>query len=307
MKSFHVKVKDENKDRLDSFLAENLEETSRSYAKKIIDNKLVFVNNQLVKPSYIVKKGDIIEVKIPETKNIKAVPENIPIEIIYQDKDIVIINKAQGMVVHPGVDNTSGTLVNGLLYHIETLSDINKDIRPGIVHRIDKDTSGILVVAKNNKAHKCLSSQFKTRKVKRVYLALVHGIIDEDKGKIKAAIGRNKNNRMKMDIKDDNGRDAISYFKVLHRFNKYTLVEVSLETGRTHQIRVHMKHINHPVVGDPLYSDRRNNFGLKKQMLHAYKLGFIHPSKRKYVEFTAKPPNHFSELIDKLQTLNHSS
>ncbi|HZK33231.1 MAG TPA: RluA family pseudouridine synthase [Tissierellaceae bacterium] len=305
MNTFHIKVKDDNKERLDSFVAENLEKVSRSYVKKIIGEKLVFVNGKLMKPSYIVKKGDLIEINIPEVKKIKAIPENIPLDVIYEDKDIVIVNKPQGMVVHPGVDNTSGTLVNSLLYHIETLSDINKDIRPGIVHRIDKDTSGILVVAKNNKTHKFLSSQFKTRKVKRVYLVLVHGIVEKDKGKIEAAIGRNKNNRMKMNIKDDNGRDAISYFKVLHRFNKYTLLEVSLETGRTHQIRVHMKHLKHPVVGDPLYSDKKNNFSLKKQMLHAYKLGFIHPSKKEYVEFTANPPNYFSKIIDKLKRINN--
>lgn len=300
MNTFYIKVKDENQERLDSYVAEKLEKVSRSYIKKLIDDKLVLVNNKFTKSSYIIKIGDLIEVNIPEIKKVIATPEDIPINIIYEDNDFVIVNKPQGMVVHPGVDNNSGTLVNGLLYHIETLSNINNNIRPGIIHRIDKDTSGILVVAKNNKTHKLLSSEFKARRVKRDYLALVHGVVENDKGKIIAAIGRNKTNRLKMSIKDEKGREAISFYKVVNRFDRYTLLEVSLETGRTHQIRVHMEHLNHPVVGDPLYSNRKNEFALDKQMLHAYRLGFIHPSKNEYVEFTADLPNYFTNIIDKL-------
>lgn len=301
MNKFYIKVKKENKNRLDVYIAEELEELSRSSVKKLIDDKLILVNDKWLKASYIVRKEDVIEVNIPKTKKIIATPEDIPIDIIYEDKDIVIVNKAQGMVVHPGVDNNSGTLVNGLLYHIDTLSSINKNIRPGIVHRIDKDTSGILVVAKNNKTYKFLSSEFKARNVKRVYIALVHGVISKDKGIIKAAIGRNKTNRTKMAIKKENGREAISYYKVLDRFDKYTLLEVSLQTGRTHQIRVHMEYLNHPVVGDPLYSNIKNKLGIDKQMLHAYKLGFVHPSKNEYVEFKADLPIYFTNLVNKLR------
>lgn len=301
MNTFHIKVEDDKGERLDKFISKNLAKVSRSHIKKLIDNRSVLVNGKLKKSSYNIKKGDYIEVNIPKKRKIKAVPEDIPIDIIYQDEDIVIVNKPQGMVVHPGVDNDCGTLVNGLLYHIDKLSTINQDIRPGIVHRIDKDTSGILVVAKNNKTHKFLSSQLKSRKVNRVYLTLVHGIVENDKGIINAAIGRNKINRIKMTVKETNGRTAISHYKVLYRFHKYTLVEVSLETGRTHQIRVHMAHLNHPVVGDPIYSNRENKFNIDKQMLHAYKLGFIHPSKNKYIEFTAELPNYFLAILDKLR------
>lgn len=300
MKSFNIKVEDGYQERLDSFIARNLKKFSRSYIKKLIDDKLVLVNGKLMKSSYNVKEGDLIEINIPETKKIKAAPEDIPIDIIYEDEDIVVVDKPQGMVVHPGVNNYSGTLVNGLLYHIESLSTINKDIRPGIVHRIDKDTSGILVVAKNNKAHRFLSSALKERRVERVYIALVHGIVEKDNGIINVVIGRNKTNRTKMAVKDGSGRESISCYKVLHRYDQYSLLEVSLETGRTHQIRVHMEYLNHPIVGDPLYSSRKNNFGVDKQMLHAYKLGFIHPSKNEYVEFTAELPVYFSNIIDEL-------
>lgn len=301
MKIIHIKVESEKEERLDSFIAEKLDKISRSHIKKLIKDELVLVNGKVIKPSYNVEDGDLIEINIPEPKKIKVTPENIPINIIYEDKDIVVVNKAQNMVVHPGFKNHTGTLVNGLLYHIEELSTINKDIRPGIVHRIDKDTSGILVVAKNNKAHRILSSAFKAREVKRVYLALVHGVMDKDSGTIDAPIGRNESNRMKMTVKEKSGRKAVSHYKVLHRFHNYTLVELSLETGRTHQIRVHMFHLNHPIVGDPLYSNRRNEFGIEKQMLHAYKLGFIHPSKREYVEFTADLPSSFSNILNRLR------
>lgn len=305
MNTFYIEVDDED-ERLDSFLAEKIEGFSRSYIKKLINDNLVLVNGKLNKSSYKVIKGDLIKVNIPELKKIKAKPENIPIDIIYEDDDIVIVNKAQNMVIHPGVDNESGTLVNGLLYHIKSLSTINKDIRPGIVHRIDKDTSGALIIAKNNKTHKALSLDLKERQVKRVYLALVHGRIENDNGRIDAPIGRNEKNRMKMTVKYKNSRNAISHYKVVCRFDEYTLVEVKLETGRTHQIRVHMDYLNHPIVGDPVYSNRKNKFGLDKQMLHSYKVGFIHPSKKKYVEFKADLPSYFSNIINQLK-INESS
>ena len=298
--NFRIKVDGDNQERLDSFLASKFEKFSRSYIKKLIDDKFVLVNGKSIKSSYGVRNEDLIEINIPQTQKVKAIAEDIPINIIYEDKDIVLVNKAQGMVVHPGVDNDSGTLVNGLLYYIDTLSSINKDIRPGIVHRIDKDTSGILVVAKNNKAHKSLSSQFKARTVERVYITLVHGIIDKDCGIINAPIGRNKINRRKMSVQYENSKEAISSYMVIERFHKYTLLEVSLKTGRTHQIRVHLDHLNHPIVGEPLYSNRQNNFNLNKQLLHAYKLGFIHPSRDEYVEYKADLPSYFSNVLDKL-------
>lgn len=301
MNTFHIKVEEEKNERLDYFIAKNLEKVSRSYVKKLIKDDLVLVNGIPMKSSYNIKQGDLIEINIPEPESVKATPEDIPVNIIYEDEDILVVNKPQDMVVHPGAGNYSGTLVNGLLYHIESLSTINGDIRPGIVHRLDKDTSGVLIVAKNNKAHEIISLALKNRQVKKVYLALVHGIVKENSGTIDAPIGRHEINRKKMTVRKTNSKEAISHFRVLDRFDKFTLVEVSLETGRTHQIRVHMEHINHPIVGDPVYSRRKNKFGLDKQMLHAHKVGFIHPSKNEYIEFTADLPDYFLNIIDKLK------
>lgn len=288
-------------ERLDSYLAKELDQVSRSFMQKLIKEGLVQVNEKLVKPSYIVEEGDYIKVEFPKPKKLEIIPEDIPLDIIFQDKDIVIINKPQDMVVHPAPGNYSGTLVNGLLFHIDTLSSINGVIRPGIVHRLDKDTSGLLVVAKNDKAHRFLSEELKERKIKRSYISLVHGVLKSDEGTIDAPIGRHPKDRKKMAVTSKNSKEAISHYKVLDRYDNYTLVEVDLKTGRTHQIRVHMAHINYPIVGDPVYSRGKNEFGLDKQMLHAYKLGFIHPSTKEYMEFKADLPLYFKNIIKTLE------
>lgn len=292
---------DDDLERLDAYVAKEIDEVSRSYVQKLIKDGLVYVNDKQVKSSYLVKEGDSIKVELPQPKILEIIPEDLAIDIVYEDKDVVIINKSQNMVVHPAPGNYSGTLVNALLFHIDNLSSINGVIRPGIVHRLDKDTSGMLIVAKNDKAHRILSEELKMRNIKRVYTALVHGVLSNDEGRIDAPIGRHAKDRKKMTVTKNNSKDAITHYKVLDRYNKYTLVEVKLETGRTHQIRVHMAHINHPVVGDPVYSNGKNEFSLDKQMLHATKLGFIHPSSEEYMKFEIDLPEYFNNIIKGLE------
>ncbi|HEY8361953.1 MAG TPA: RluA family pseudouridine synthase [Tissierellaceae bacterium] len=298
MNIIEIYVDEDDGERLDSFLAKELNEVSRTYVQKLIKEGLVKVNNKNIKPSYIVEEGDHIIVDFPEPKKLEILPEDIPLDIVYQDSDIVVINKPQDLVVHPAPGNYSGTLVNGLLFHIDSLSSINGIIRPGIVHRLDKDTSGLMVVAKNDSAHRFLSEELKGKKVKRNYIALVHGILKDDEGTINAPIGRHPKDRKKMAVTEKNSKNAVTHYKVLDRFDNYTLVELSLETGRTHQIRVHMAYINHPVVGDPVYSQRKNEFGLEKQMLHAYKLAFTHPSTGEYMEFKTDLPPYFTRILN---------
>lgn len=300
MNTVEIYVNEDDDERLDAYLAEELDEVSRSYIQKLIKEKLVSVNEKYMKPSYLVKEGDLIKVNLPQPKKLEIIPENIPIDIVYEDEDIVIVNKPQDMVVHPAPGNYMGTLVNALLYHIDNLSSINGIIRPGIVHRLDKDTSGILIVAKNDIAHRVLSEELKKRNIKRTYITLVHGIWSHDEGTINAPIGRHTNDRKKMTVTQKNSKEAITHYRVLDRYDNYTLLEVNLETGRTHQIRVHMAYINHPVVGDPVYSKGKNEFGLQKQMLHAYKLGFTHPTTKKYMEFQTDLPQYFKEIINSL-------
>ncbi len=294
-------VDEDDNERLDAYLAKELDEISRSYVQKLIKENLVYVNDKHTKASYLVKEGDYIKVNLPQPKKLEVISEDIPIDIVYEDKDIVIINKPQNMVVHPAPGNYTGTLVNGLLFHIDSLSSINGIIRPGIVHRLDKDTSGLLIIAKNDKAHRILSESLKERNIKRVYIALVHGILSNDEGTINAPIGRHGTDRKKMTVTQKNSKEAITHFKVLERYNNYSLVEVNLETGRTHQIRVHMAYINHPVVGDPVYSKGKNEFGLDKQMLHAYKLGFFHPSTGENMEFEIDLPDYFKNILNTLE------
>lgn len=301
MKIISIYVDEDNLERLDTYIAKELEGISRSYIQNLIKKGLVLVNNKTEKSSYLVKNEDHIEVELPEFKEPEILPEDIEIEIVYEDKDLCIINKPQDMVVHPAVGNYSGTLVNALLFHMESLSNINGDIRPGIVHRLDKDTSGLLIVAKNNKTHEILSEKLKERSVKRIYMALVHGVLKDDLGTIDAPIGRHPNDRKKMTVIEKNSKDAKTYYKVLERFNDYTLIEAQLETGRTHQIRVHMAHINHPIVGDPVYSRRKNEFGLDKQMLHAKRLGLSHPTTEDYIEFENDLPEYFKRIIKILE------
>ncbi|MBT1278902.1 RluA family pseudouridine synthase [Thermoanaerobacter sp. CM-CNRG TB177] len=289
---------DEGK-RIDVFLAAELDYT-RSYIKKLIVDGLVFVNGKTVKPSYKVKENDEVVVNIPEAEKIDVLPENIPLDILYEDDDIIVINKPQGMVVHPAPGNYSGTLVNALLYHCKNLSGINGILRPGIVHRLDKDTSGVMVVAKNDKAHISLSNQIKERSVFKKYVAIVEGVIKDEEGKIEAPIGRHPVDRKKMAVIED-GRYALTLYKVLERFKENTLIEAVIKTGRTHQIRVHMAFIGHPVVGDPVYGFKKQKFKLKGQALHSRVLGFIHPTKGVYMEFEAPLPEYFKKLIEILR------
>ncbi|EOD01296.1 Ribosomal large subunit pseudouridine synthase D [Caldisalinibacter kiritimatiensis] len=299
-------VQQQNNVRLDTFLAQELNKVSRSFIQKLIKKNLVEVNDKKVKPKYKVCEGDKIVVKLPAPKKLEVKPEDIPINIVYEDNDVAVVNKPQGMVVHPAPGNYSGTLVNALLYYLENLSSINGVIRPGIVHRIDKDTSGLLMIAKNDNAHIKLSEQLKEHNITRIYYTLVKGNITEDKGTINAPIGRHPVERKRMAVTDKNSKDAITHFQVLERFIDYTLLKVKLETGRTHQIRVHMSYINHPVVGDPVYGSKNNKFNLNGQLLHAKVIGFKHPRTGEYMEFDSELPEHFVKVLNVLRNQKKS-
>ena len=289
--------------RLDSFLAQKFPQYTRSYLKQLISEGNVSLNGQAVKASAKVKGGDEITLHIPELWETAILPEDIPLDIVYQDADIAIVNKAQGMVTHPAVGNYTGTLVNALLYHLKDLSGINGELRPGIVHRLDKDTSGLLVIAKNDDAHRSLSAQIGAKTARRVYLALVYGNIKTDEGIIMTRLGRDPRNRKKMAVVRSGGREAETQYKVLARYDGYTLVECTLKTGRTHQIRVHLKHLGFPVVGDPVYTRRKDKFGLQGQLLHAYKLGLQHPRTKEQMEFSAPLPDYFERVLSSLKKI----
>lgn len=285
----------DNLKRLDVFLTEYTHE-SRNFILKNIKSGNITVNDNIVKGGYSLKTGDIIKIgDLSVDTSIKG--EDIPLDILYEDEDIMVVNKKSGMVVHPGSGNYSHTLVNALMGYTDDLSDEGGSERVGIVHRIDKDTSGILLIAKTNQAHRILSEDFKNKNIKRKYIALVHGVIDNNKGKIVAPIGRSKIDRKKMCVTDENSKKAVTNFTVLERYKNATLLELVLETGRTHQIRVHMEYINHPIVNDPVYGKRKiiNNYG---QMLHAAYLGFNHPITHKFLEFEVKPEKEFYEILD---------
>lgn len=293
----------EEEGRLDKYLSDKLENMTRSYLKKLIsDDKAVLVNGNPAKPNYKLKPGDIIELAVPEPIELEIKAENIPLDIVYEDNDMLVVNKPQGMVVHPAAGNYTGTLVNALLYHCgDSLSGINGEKRPGIVHRIDKDTSGLLLVAKNDNAHQKLSSQIKEHSLTRAYKALVHGNIKQDSGRIDAPIGRHPSDRKKMTITDKNSREAVTNFRVIERYGRYTFVECILETGRTHQIRVHMSKNGHPIVGDKTYGVKKKEFNLAGQLLHAYKVGFIHPVSGEYMEFVSELPDYYMNVLDRLR------
>lgn len=284
--------------RLDKALAD-LTNLSRSQANLAIKEGTVLVNGRTQKAKYNVKTGDIISYEEPKEEVLDYLAEDIPLDIIYEDQDVAVINKPQGRVVHPSAGHSSGTLVNALLYHIKDLSTINGIVRPGIVHRIDMDTSGLLMIAKNDQAHQALASELKDKKSLRKYLAIVHGNLPNDRGVIEAPIGRSEKDRKKQAV-TAKGKPAVTHFKVLERFGSYTLVELRLETGRTHQIRVHMAYIGHPLAGDPLYGPRKTLKG-RGQFLHAQTLGFTHPRTGKLVEFSVQPPAIFQETLDKLR------
>ena len=299
MYKYIVKNEDKGK-RLDRYVTEQNAEITRTAVQRLIDEKNILVNGKEQKVSYKVNENDVVEVEIPEPKKIEIKAENIPIEVIYEDSDIVVVNKPKGMVVHPGNGNVDGTLVNAIMAKCEgSLSGIGGEIRPGIVHRIDKDTSGLLIVAKNDKAHVNLSEQIKEHKVKKTYIALVRGVVKENEATIDMPIGRNKTDRKKMAVCKD-GKNAVTHIKVLKRWEHYTLLQVNIETGRTHQIRVHLSYIGYPIIGDYTYSNGKNEFGVVGQCLHAQKLEFKHPITNKIMELEAPLPEYFQEIIQKL-------
>lgn len=287
--------------RVDKYLVEVCEDLSRTEIQEYFELKLVTVNKKIVKPSFKVKNGDVIDIESKPDEPIDMLQENIKLDIVYEDEDVIVVNKPSGMVVHPAPGHTHCTLVNALLYHCNSLSNIGGDVRAGIVHRIDKDTSGLLVACKNNMAHKSLSEQLKEKTTTRKYIAIVTGSISHNLGKINAPIGRDPDNRQKMAVVE-NGKSAVTHFRVLDRFKNYTLLELELETGRTHQIRVHMAYIGHPVLNDPLYGTKKQTtpFG---QYLHAKTLGFKHPRTGEYMEFDSELPQEFVEKIEELKNL----
>ena len=294
-------IDEEEGDRLDVYLSSQLVDMSRSYIQKIIKDKKVTVNGKIEKAKYTVKEDDVIEIEIPAPKLLEVIPQDIPIDIVYEDNDLMIVNKPQDMVVHPAPGNYEGTLVNAILYHCkDNLSSINGVIRPGIVHRIDKDTSGLLMIAKNNNAHNSLAEQLKDHSITREYEFICHGVMKEDKITVDKPIGRNPKDRLKMAIVKD-GKRAVTHFEVIERFDNFTHMKARLETGRTHQIRVHALSINHPLLGDPIYGPKNTKFKLEGQTLHARKLGFIHPTTNEYIEFNSELPDYFKNIIKKLE------
>lgn len=288
-------------ERVDVFVAENVGELTRSRVQKLISDGCVTVNGEAVRANRKLRTGDFVEVIVPQPKDIKLKAENIPLDIVYEDDSMLVVNKPQGMVVHPAAGNSEGTLVNALMAHCgDRLSGINGEIRPGILHRIDKDTSGLLLVAKDDRAHLALSEQIKAHSLTREYTALVHGIIKEDSGTVDAPIGRDEKDRKKMTVTDKNSRNAVTHYFVEQRFDKYTLLCCRLETGRTHQIRVHLSKMGYPIVGDKVYGRKKEEFKLNGQLLHARKVGFIHPVSGEYMEFEREAPAYFCEVLEKL-------
>lgn len=285
-------------ERIDKFLSAQLPEQSRSYLQKIIKEGSVLVNGSPVKASYRMDDQDEVTIDLPELKEPEIEAENIPLDILYEDDDLLMVNKPKGMVVHPSAGHTTGTLVNAVMYHCkEDLSGINGVMRPGIVHRIDKDTTGVLVICKNDKAHNFVAEQLKEHSITRKYRAIVNGVIKEDEGTVNAPIGRHPTERKKMAINEKNGKHAVTHYRVLERFANHTYIECQLETGRTHQIRVHMASLHHPLLGDTVYGSQKNPYHLEGQTLHAMVLGLIHPSTGSYLEVTAPIPEYFQKLL----------
>ncbi len=287
--------------RIDRYLSDFCPDLSRSYLQKLVKEDGVLVNGKPVKSNYKTISGDRIELTVPEAVDAEIVPEDIDLDIIYEDQDIILINKPKGMVVHPAAGHSTGTLVNGLLYHCrQDLSGINGVMRPGIVHRIDKDTTGVLIVCKNDFSHNAIAAQLKEHTITRKYYAIVHGVIHDDEGTVHAPVGRHPIDRKKMSINEKNGRDAITHYRVLQRFRQFSYIECQLETGRTHQIRVHMASLHHPILGDQVYGPAKCPYKLQGQTLHAGVLGITHPRSGEYKEFSAPLPDYFQSLLQKL-------
>ena len=302
MEKVVIKVTENENKRLDIYISEAYKVLSRTAIKRLSEEEKIHVNGKVEKTSYKVKNGDNIEIEIPEAKETKLEAQNIPVPVIYEDKDIIVVNKPKGMVVHPANGNPDGTLVNAILAMCKgSLSGIGGEIRPGIVHRLDKDTSGLLIVAKNDEAHIKMSKQIQDRKVEKRYIALVRGNVPDDEATIDMPIARSKVDRKKMAV-DKNGKEAVTHFKVLKRYGNYTLLEIKIDTGRTHQIRVHMSYIGYPVVGDSVYSSGKNEFGVEGQMLHARYLKFKHPITGKELNLEAPLPEDFEKIIKQLES-----
>ena len=288
--------------RIDVFVAETMDELSRSAVQRLIEEGHVRLNGAAVKANYKLREKDVIDVEVPEAKVVEILPEDIPLDILYEDADVIVVNKPQGMVVHPAPGHTSGTLVNALMFHCkEELSGINGEKRPGIVHRIDKDTSGVLMIAKNDAAHQSLAEQLAEHSITRKYNAIVFNGFQEEEGTVDQPIGRNPLDRKKMAITQKHSRRAVTHYRVLERLGNFTLIEAQLETGRTHQIRVHLTHIGHPLLGDTVYGPKKQPFHLNGQALHACVLGFVHPRTGQYMEFEAPLPESFQKLLARLK------
>ena len=288
--------------RLDKWLTSQIEDLTRTAVQNLVESGGVLVNGKTVAKNYKQKVGDVVEINIPEPVELNTEPENIPLDIIYEDSSLLVVNKPKGMVVHPSAGHYTGTLVNAIMYHCrDSLSGINGEIRPGIVHRIDMDTTGSLIVCKNDESHVFIAEQIKEHSVNRRYRGIVYGVVKEEEGTVNAPIGRHPIERKKMAINEKNGKPAITHYKVLERFERYTYMEFKLETGRTHQIRVHMASIGHPLLGDTLYSSGRSPYKLQGQTLHAMTIGFIHPRTREYMEVTAPLPEYFEKILKDLR------
>lgn len=304
MKQHFLVEQEEAGIRIDRYLSHRLKDLSRSYLQKLLKEEAVLAGGRAVKANYKVSAGESIELEIPEAVEPEIEPEQMDLDILYEDRDIILINKPKGMVVHPAAGHFNGTLVNGLMAHCQgELSGINGVMRPGIVHRIDMDTTGVLIVCKNDFAHSSIAEQLKVHSITRKYYAIVHGVLKTDSGTVNAPIGRHPVDRKKMSINEKNGRDAVTHYQVLERFKQFTYVECQLETGRTHQIRVHMAGIGHPLLGDEVYGPSKCPFQLRGQTLHAGVLGIIHPRTGSYMEFSAPLPEYFDELLKKLRMI----
>lgn len=292
-----IVVSDKENERIDVYISGKLEDVSRSSVQKLISDGNITVNGKQIKSNYKIKLNDSIRIILPEPEILDIVAEDIPLEIVYEDDDLAVINKPQGMVVHPAPGHYSGTLVNALMFHLKNLSSINGVMRPGIVHRLDMNTSGLMLVAKNDKSHNFLAECLKEHSINRIYYALVEGNIKDDSGVIDAPLGRSEKDRKKRTVTYKNSKNAVTNYWVIERFGKYTLIKCKLETGRTHQIRVHMKYIGHPVVGDDVYGSKTNKFNLNGQLLHSKSVGFVHPSTKEYIEFESDLPGYFKKVL----------